>query len=56
MSLQLNELGVAGAVPHDIEVPEAYRNRAESLTAWSKLLWDWRGRGDNLYVVYAKTR
>ena len=56
MSLQLNELGVAGAVPHDIEVPEAYRSRAESLTAWSKLLWDWRGRGDNLYVVYAKKR
>ncbi len=54
MSLQLNELGLAGAVPHGIAVPEAYRERAESMAAWSKLLWDWRGRGDYLYVVYGK--
>jgi hypothetical protein len=55
LSLQLNDLGLGGAVPHGpLEVPIPYRWPSVSLVAWSKLLWDWRGGGDYIYVVLKK--
>jgi glycosyltransferase involved in cell wall biosynthesis len=51
MSILLNELGTGAAVPHGIEVPEMWRRRALALTFWAKAFWDWRGRGDYIYVV-----
>ncbi|MGA2230099.1 MAG: sulfotransferase [Tepidisphaeraceae bacterium] len=52
LSLQLNDLGLGGAVPHGQKtLEEKYIYPAQCLTAWSKMLWDWRGRGDYIYVV-----
>ena len=54
MSLQLNQRGVDGFVPHGIPVPEEIIPKAQSLAGWAKLLWNWRGKGDYLYVMYRK--
>ncbi len=54
MSLQLNQRGVDGFVPHGIPVPAEIIPKAESLAGWAQLLWNWRGRGDYLYVVYQR--
>jgi SAM-dependent methyltransferase len=52
LSLQLNDLGLGGAVPHGQKtLEERYIYPAQCLTAWSKMLWDWRGQGDYIYVV-----
>ena len=54
MSLQLNQRGVDGFVPHGIPPPSEIIPKAESLAGWAKLLWNWRGMGDYLYVMYRR--
>ena len=54
MSVQLNKLGVGAAVPHTVEFPKEIVEVGQSLTFWSKLLWDWRGKGDYLLAVFRK--
>jgi glycosyltransferase involved in cell wall biosynthesis/2-polyprenyl-3-methyl-5-hydroxy-6-metoxy-1,4-benzoquinol methylase len=54
MSVQLNRIGCGGAVPHTVDFPDDIVRIAASLTLWSKLLWDWRGRGDYLVTVFRK--
>jgi glycosyltransferase involved in cell wall biosynthesis/SAM-dependent methyltransferase len=55
LSLQLNDIGLGGAVPHgQATLPEKYIYPAQCLVAWSKMLWDWRGGGDYIYVVLKK--
>ena len=54
LSVQLNRIGCGGAVPHTIDFPQEIVCVAASLTLWSKLLWDWRGRGDYLVTVFRK--
>ena len=54
LSLELNRAGFGGHVPHGIEFPESTMRKAESLAAWAKLFWNWRGKGDYLYVTMAR--
>jgi 2-polyprenyl-3-methyl-5-hydroxy-6-metoxy-1,4-benzoquinol methylase len=51
MSLILNELGLGSSVPHGLEVPDDWRRRSLALWTWSRLFWDWRGRGDYVYAA-----
>jgi glycosyltransferase involved in cell wall biosynthesis/SAM-dependent methyltransferase len=55
LSLQLNDIGLGRTAPrwHSI-VPEKYAYAAQCLVVWSRILWDWRGRGDYIYVVLKK--
>ena len=53
-SVQLNQLGVAGAVSHMWQPPEEVLRVARSIAAWSRLLWNWRGRGDYLVAVFER--
>ena len=48
---QLNELGLGGVVPEGARFPNEIAARGVRLTGWSRLLWDWRGRGDFLFAV-----
>jgi SAM-dependent methyltransferase len=50
-SVQLNGLGLAGAVPDTAEFPPDVASRGVLLAGWARLLWDWRGRGDYMYAV-----
>jgi glycosyltransferase involved in cell wall biosynthesis/SAM-dependent methyltransferase len=54
MSVQLNRIGCGGAVPHTIDFAADVVRVASNLTLWSKLLWDWRSRGDYLVAVFRK--
>lgn len=54
MSLYLNSLGLGGVVPHDIELPEGIVDHARSVATWSKLFWDWHGKGDYIIAVFDK--
>jgi len=54
MSVQLNRLGVAAAVPHTIEFSRDIVTEASTISFWSRLLWNWRGKGDYLVAVYQK--
>ena len=54
MSLYLNSLGLGGVVPHDIDLPEGIANHARSVATWSKLFWDWRGKGDYIVALFDK--
>lgn len=51
VSVQLNELGLAAVVPDTARFPNSIASRGVRLTGWSRLLWDWRGRGDFLFAV-----
>jgi SAM-dependent methyltransferase len=51
LSLRLNELGLAGAVPHGLQPDRRTAARAATLSLACRLLYDWRGRGDYLYAV-----
>jgi len=51
LSVQLNELGIGAAVSHAVNFPEGIVRRARNIAGWSKLLWDWRGKGDYLFAV-----
>jgi ADP-heptose:LPS heptosyltransferase/SAM-dependent methyltransferase len=51
VSVQLNELGLGATVPDSARFPDSVAARGMRLTAWSRLLWDWRGRGDFLFAV-----
>jgi len=55
-SVQLNQLGVAGAVSHMWQPPEEVLKVSRSLAAWSRLLWNWRGRGDYLVAVFEASK
>jgi SAM-dependent methyltransferase len=50
-SVQLNELGLGGIVPDGARFSNEVAARGVRLAGWSRLLWDWRGRGDFLYAV-----
>ena len=54
-SVKVNELGVAGSAPHTWHPDPKTMRTARSLSAWSRLLWNWRGMGDYLFAVYQKT-
>jgi len=55
LSLQLNEIGLGGAVPHGQKTLEdRFIRPAQKLAAWSALLWDWRGKGDYIYATLAR--
>jgi glycosyltransferase involved in cell wall biosynthesis/2-polyprenyl-3-methyl-5-hydroxy-6-metoxy-1,4-benzoquinol methylase len=54
LSVQLNRIGCGGAVPHTVDFPDEIVRVAASLTLWSKLFWDWRGRGDYLVTLFRK--
>lgn len=51
VSVQLNQLGLAAIVPDTARFPNEIASRGVRLTGWSRLLWDWRGKGDYLYAV-----
>jgi ADP-heptose:LPS heptosyltransferase/SAM-dependent methyltransferase len=51
VSAQLNALGLAAVVPDTVRFSNEIASRGVRLTGWSRLLWDWRGRGDSLYAV-----
>jgi len=51
VSVQLNELGLGAVVPDSARFPDAVASRGARLAGWSRLLWDWRGRGDFLFAV-----
>jgi len=51
ISVQLNELGLGAIVPDTARFPDAIAGRGVRLAGWSRLLWDWRGRGDYLFAV-----
>ena len=50
-SVQLNQLGLAAVVPDTVRFPNETASRGVRLTGWSRMLWDWNGRGDYLYAV-----
>ena len=54
MSVQLNRMGVGAAVPHTVNFSDDVVREAQSLTFWSKRLWDWRGKGDYVVAVFRK--
>jgi SAM-dependent methyltransferase len=54
LSQKLHTIGLGGAVPHGYHIPPEDIQAAESLAVVSRLLYDWRGRGDYLYAVFAK--
>jgi SAM-dependent methyltransferase len=51
VSVQLNDLGLAAIVPDTARFPDHVASRGVRLAGWSRLLWDWRGRGDFLYAM-----
>jgi ADP-heptose:LPS heptosyltransferase/SAM-dependent methyltransferase len=51
VSVQLNELGLGAVVPDTARFSNEIASRGVRLTGWSRLLWDWRGRGDYLFAV-----
>jgi SAM-dependent methyltransferase len=51
VSVQLNELGLGAVVPDTARFSNDIASRGVRLTGWSRLLWDWRGRGDYLFAV-----
>ncbi len=53
-SVKVNELGVAGSAPHTWHPDPKTMRTARSISAWSRLLWNWRGKGDYLFAVYRK--
>lgn len=53
-SVQLNQLGVAGAVSHMWQPTEEVLRVSRSLAAWARLLWNWRGRGDYLIAMFER--
>jgi len=54
LSLQLNDIGIRGAVPHGIVPPESVMKRAERVVFLSKYLWDSKGGGDYFYLTLSK--
>lgn len=50
-ALSLQRLGLSGVMARDFLYGRAILQRARRLTLWSRLLWDWRGRGDATYMV-----
>jgi hypothetical protein len=51
VSVQLNDLGLGATVPDTARFPDAVAARGIRLAGWSRLLWDWRGRGDFMFAV-----
>lgn len=51
MSIQLNRLGLGAVVPLGAEFPNDIAMHGTRLTGWSRLLWDWRGRGDFMIAL-----
>ncbi|HSU68615.1 MAG TPA: glycosyltransferase [Tepidisphaeraceae bacterium] len=51
MSVQLNRLGLGAVVPHTALFSNVMAMHGTRLTGWSRLLWDWRGRGDYMIAV-----
>jgi SAM-dependent methyltransferase len=51
VSVQLNELGLGAVVPDTARFPDEIASRGVRLAGWSRLLWDWRGKGDFLFAV-----
>ena len=54
MSVQLNRMGVAAAVPHTVTFDEDVVNEAMTIGFWSGILWNWRNKGDYLVAVFQK--
>jgi hypothetical protein len=52
LSVQLNHTCTSGVIPHDIETYAEFREKAENLVRWAKLLWNWRGKGDYFYAIF----
>lgn len=50
-SVLLNQLGLCGVVPDGARFDDRVASQGVRLTGWSRLLWDWRGRGDFLLAV-----
>ncbi len=51
LSVRLNRAGLAGIVPNGIVPDSETRSAVETLILASRLLDDWRGRGDYLYAA-----
>ena len=51
VSVQLNELGLGAVVPDTARFPNGVASRGVRLTGWSRLWWDWRGKGDFMFAV-----
>jgi ADP-heptose:LPS heptosyltransferase/SAM-dependent methyltransferase len=51
VSVRLNDLGLAAIVPDTARFPNDVASRGVRLAGWSRMLWDWNGRGDYLYAV-----
>jgi SAM-dependent methyltransferase len=49
-----NEHGLGAVLPHGVDLPQEVVTRATQVAAWSKLLFDWRGRGDYIVSAFGK--
>ncbi|TSA39768.1 glycosyltransferase [bacterium] len=56
LSLALNRAGLAGSIPHGVEMPRDIATAAVGVCVWSRLLWDWRGLGDSMVAVLGVPR
>jgi len=54
LNVWLNQHGLGAAIPHGVEVPAEVVNRAARLASWSKILFDWRGKGDYIVAIFGK--
>lgn len=54
LSLQLNDIGLGGAVPHGLVPPKSIMKKAEKLVFFSNYLWNCRGGGDYIYMAFEK--
>lgn len=55
-SVQLNQLGIGGAVSHMWSPSAEVLRVSRNIVAWSRLLWNWRGRGDYIVAVFEAAR
>ena len=38
-------------MPEGASLPDSAGSRGAKAAGWARMLWDWRGRGDDLYAV-----
>lgn len=53
LSQKLSSLGLGGSVHHAYNYTEEEMRKAASFTAWQRLFWNWRNRGDSLLGVFS---
>ena len=44
-------MGLAALIPEGAKLPDHQSSRGARAAGWARTLWDWRGRGDVMYVL-----